>query len=74
MTRDKDAPPQLSRRKAFAAMGAALAGGAFTCLAVTTQAHAGYGACTRCNCPGFVAGNSWPQTCQRCGDSWHAHR
>lgn len=74
MAHDKDARPEVSRRNAFAVMGAALAGGAFACLAVTTQAQAGYGACTSCSCPGFVAANNWPQVCQRCAHSWHVHR
>jgi hypothetical protein len=62
---------EISRRKAFAWLGSALAGGAFAC--VETASAACTGACAECSCVGLIGAGGWPQVCQRCGHSWSVH-
>jgi hypothetical protein len=64
----------MNRRNAFRAMGTAIAGGAFACLAMSEAQAQGQGPCTSCACPGFIGAGSYPMVCQRCSHSWSVHR
>jgi hypothetical protein len=74
MSTDQKPSPPLSRRGAFRLAGATAMGAVFACVETAPAAATGYGPCTSCGCPGFVAANSYPMTCQRCGHSWSVHQ
>ena len=72
MSDEDEKPPRLSRRKAFRLLGTALTGGILASVE-GKPAAAGYGGCTQCGCGAFNGAGSYPQVCQTCGHSWHAH-
>lgn len=62
----------VSRRRAIKLSVKTAIGGAIACVAATPS-EAGYGACSKCSCRGFIADYRNNNVCSNCGDSYGDH-